>query len=212
MAETVLEVFGVGVYRLKISILHFVKIAIKKFTKEYDKMKKIISLLNSMAIAPSFDEFGKLSSVVINHEDYQTIPEATYKILDKQLRKMGSSMAGAKDAAAFLLESTSMFPIAIQYSSEFQVWFPSESPRNYETCIYFAVHQILDFEAYSDTETIVHGYGKHNLVVPVPYSKFYKRYRKALILLAYIYLNQQNFKVQICDSKKVQLDLSDFSK
>lgn len=175
-------------------------------------MKKIISILESMAIAPTFDEFGKLSSVVINNEDYQTIPEATYKILDKQLRKVGSSMAGAKDAASFLLESTSMFPIAIQYSSEFQVLFPSESPRNYETCIYFAVHQIYDFEAYSDTETLVYGYGKHNLVVPVPYTKFYKRYRKALILLAYIYLNQQKFKVQICDSDKVQLDLSDFSR
>lgn len=173
-------------------------------------MKKIISLLESMAIAPTFDEFGKLSSVVINQEDYQTIPEATYKLLDKQLRKVGSSMAGAKDAASFLLESTSMFPIAIQYASEFQVWFPSESPRNYETCIYFAVHQIFDFKAFSDTETIVYGYGKHDLVVPVPYSKFYKRYRRALILVAYIYLNQQNQNMQICDSDKIQLDLSDF--
>lgn len=175
-------------------------------------MKKIFSILNSMAIAPSFDEFGKLCSVVINNQDYQTIPDSTYKVLDKQLRKMGSSMSGAKDAAAFLLDSTSMYPVAIQCSSEFQVWFPSESPRNYEKCIYFAVHQIRDFDVHSDTETIVYGYGKFNVVVPVPYSKFCKRYRKALILLAYIYLNQQELKLEICDTDKEQLDLSDLSK
>jgi competence protein ComK len=152
-------------------------------------MNNMPSLLDAFALIPRFGEFGKPYSIILKNTEEVEIPFSAVKLLDCQLRQMGSSWKGAKEAASFLLGSSSMFSFALKVQPFINIWFPSESHRN-ETCVYFALHQIEKFEADGDEYTIVHGKGNYSVTIPVPCSKFKIRYDQALKYLAINYLNQ----------------------
>ena len=147
------------------------------------------SISDAMALVLRYDKLGNPYSLIVNKDGLEKSTLSPSKILDNQLRLMGSSLKGAKDAAAYALDSTSMFPMAVQLYPTINVWFPSESTRN-ENCVYLSVHQIWAIYRYSDTESIVYGYGNYRVVIPVEESKLKTRYQLALRYLGLVYCNQ----------------------
>lgn len=152
-------------------------------------MNEMPGILDAMALVLRYDDLGKPYTIIVKNEVLEKSYATPSKILDFQLRRMGSSLKGAKDSAAFVLGSTSMFPVVVQLHPTVNVWFPSESTRN-ETCVYFSLHQIRDISPYSETEMIVHGYGNYSVVVPVIESKLLIRYQQAFRYLGLMYCNQ----------------------
>ena len=149
--------------------------------------KMLPSMLDGFALIPRFDEYGKPYTIILNTGEVKT-PFPTTKIIDCHLRQVGSSWKGAKESAAYLLGSSSMFPFVVKVQPFINVWFPSESPRK-DTCVYFALHKIGDIEDGGDF-TIVHEKGNCSVIIPVPSSKFETRYNQALKYLALNYLSQ----------------------
>ncbi|MEG0472083.1 MAG: competence protein ComK [Solibacillus sp.] len=154
-------------------------------------MKEIPSISDAMAIIPYTAEYGELYSIIVQDNELIKVPLKNSKILDYQLRLIGSSMNGAKDAAKLVLGTTSMHPIVAKMHPKIEIWFPSESIRNVMTCVFLSLHRIKYMEHYTDSSTIVYGYGTNDVVVPVPYNKLMKQYAKAQRYFSIIYLNQQ---------------------
>lgn len=138
------------------------------------------SISDALALIPRYDDNGNMYTIIVKKTTLQKSDCRPTRLLDNQLRKNGSSLRGAKDAASFIMGSVSMHPFLLQTYPDLHVWFPSESPRN-ETCTYFCLHQIIDYDAYlgSETETIVYLHGHYNVVIPVARSKFEARYKEA---------------------------------
>ncbi|ATP39089.1 hypothetical protein CSE16_03085 [Solibacillus sp. R5-41] len=134
-------------------------------------MKEIPNISDAMAIIPYTAEYGEQYSIVVQDDELIKVPLKNSKILDYQLRLIGSSMKGAKDAAKLVLGSASMYPIVAKLHPKIEIWFPTESIRNTMTCVFLSLHRIKDMEYYTDTSTIVYGYGANDVVVPVPHNK-----------------------------------------
>ena len=150
---------------------------------------EMTSILNAAALIPRFDENGKPYTIVVKNNHTEKVHLKAPVILDKQLHQIGSSLKGAKEAAKAMLGTTSMHPVITQARPIPNIWFPSESTRN-DTCMYFALHQIVKMEPYLIDNTIVYLAGKYAVTVPVPRSKFVLRYNQALIYFAMTFLKQ----------------------
>lgn len=154
-------------------------------------MKESPNLTNARALLPRRDHYGKLYTLIVKTDGLEKSSLTPLQLLDIQLRRTGSSLKGAKDAALFIMGTTTLHPLLLQLHPDIHTWFPTESPRN-ETCAYLAINHIRDIQdilAYSDTETIVHGCGAYDVVIPVIQSKVRIRYNEALRFVGWIYCN-----------------------
>lgn len=154
-------------------------------------MKEIPNISEAMAIMPFTAEYGEQYSIIVQDDELIKVPLTNLKVLDHQLRYIGSSMKGAKEAAKLVLGSTSMFPIVAKLHPKIEIWFPTESIRHTTTCVFLSLNRIRDIKPYSKTSSIVYGYGANDIVVPVPYTKLKKRYFEAQKYFSIIFLNQQ---------------------
>ena len=172
-------------------------------------MKIQPSIAGAFAIIPRFDESGNEYSVVYKDESFEKYPFKSRMILDCHLRQNGSSYRGAKDAANFVLRSSSMFPIVTQLNPSIVVWFPSESPKN-KTCVYFALDQISEFDHFGDNKTIVYNYSGIGVVVPVPISKFNRRIGSAKECMADFYkIQRRNPSLYVQAEEKLIIHCAD---
>lgn len=85
---------------------------------------------------------GELHSIILQGNDHIHIPAPPYEIIDYNLRLYGSSLRGAKDSAKQILETSSLFPVALGKAMEW-IWFMTESMKN-ELCAWYAVHHVKD--------------------------------------------------------------------
>lgn len=85
---------------------------------------------------------GELHSIILQGNDYIHIPAPPYEIIDYNLRLYGSSLRGAKDSAEQILETSSMFPVALGKENEW-IWFMTEAMKN-ELCTWYALHHVKD--------------------------------------------------------------------
>lgn len=154
-------------------------------------MKDSPNLTNARALIPRRDYYGNLYTLIVKTDGLEKSSLTPLQILDNQLRRTGSSLKGAKDAARFIMGTATMHPLLLQLHPAIHAWFPTESPRN-ETCAYLALHQIRDVQdisQYSDTETIIHGFGAYDVVIPVKESKVRIRYNETLQFTGWVYIN-----------------------
>lgn len=138
------------------------------------------SISDAQVLIPRYDDNGNMYTIIVRRSSQQKSEYRPTRLLDNQLRKNGSSLRGAKDAARSIMGTTSMHPFLIQTHPDLHVWFPCESPRN-QTCAYFCLHQIINYDKYlgSETNTIVNLHGNYAVVIPVAKSKFEGRFREA---------------------------------
>ena len=143
-------------------------------------MQQSVNLSDAVALIPRYDDTGKLYTIIVKKTHLQKSNICPTKVIDNHLRKNGSSLRGAKDAASFIMGTASMHPFLVQTYPDIHVWFPSESPRK-QTCAYLCLHQIAHYDAYlgSETETIIYLYGAFAIIIPVAKSKFEARFREA---------------------------------
>ena len=106
-------------------------------------MNQFPNLTNARALVPRRDCNGKLYTLIVKTDGLEKSSLTPLQLLDIQLRRTGSSLKGAKDAARFNMGTTTMHPLLLQLHPTIHTWFPTESPRN-ETCAYLARHQIGD--------------------------------------------------------------------
>lgn len=62
------------------------------------------SISDAQVLMPCYDDNGKMYTVIVRKSSLQESEYRPTRLLDRQLRKTGSSLRGAKDAAIFLWE------------------------------------------------------------------------------------------------------------
>ncbi|AWE06410.1 hypothetical protein DCE79_02975 [Lysinibacillus sp. 2017] len=127
-------------------------------------MKDSPNLTNARALIPRRDYYGNLYTLIVKTDGLEKSSLTPLQILDNQLRRTGSSLKGAKDAARFIMGTATMHPLLLQLHPAIHTWFPTESPRN-ETCAY------------------------HDVVIPVKESKVRIRYNETLQFTGWVYIN-----------------------
>jgi len=154
----------------------------------------------AIALIPRYDENGSIYTLIIKRTGIEKSKLTPKKLLDKQLNKMGSSLRGAKDAASYLIGSTSMHPILLQLYPTIHVWLPTESMRN-DTCAYFLMHQIVDLIALTSIETMVYLTEGFNFIVPISSTRLENRIQEAESMMCKIYC-QQHFSYESYEEKE----------
>lgn len=128
---------------------------------------------DSAAIIPFTSEYGEIHSIVINNNQKVEVPLSPKEIIDLNLRRIGTSLRGARDGAKEVLGSASMHPVVLSIEKG-MYWFPSESYNN-DSCAWFALHCIHDHEAKDENETTVMLTNGLNVNIKVPCNSFDKR-------------------------------------
>ncbi|MCH7320661.1 competence protein ComK [Solibacillus sp. MA9] len=163
-------------------------------------MFKDENIEGAIALIPRYDDFGSIYTLIVKRTGIVKSKLTPKQLLDKQLRKIGSSLRGAKDAAYYLIGSTSMHPILLQLYPTIHVWLPTESMRN-DTCAYLLLHHIINYAADSAKDTIVYGIEGFEFIVPTTCSKFANRFQEAQSMQSKVYC-QQHFSYEALVQKE----------
>ncbi|WP_332650925.1 competence protein ComK [Lysinibacillus sp. 54212] len=132
---------------------------------------------DSAAIIPFTSDYGEIHSVVFNNNQKVEVPLSPKEIIDLNLRRIGTSLRGAKDGAKEVLGSASMHPVVLSIEKG-MYWFPSESYNN-DSCAWFALRCIQDCEAMDANETVVMLTNGYNVNIEVSKNSFKKRLQNA---------------------------------
>ncbi|WP_342575038.1 competence protein ComK [Solibacillus sp. FSL K6-1781] len=149
-----------------------------------------ISLYDACVLKPKFNQFNNLYTLMITPNGHKRVPLTPLQLLDSELKEHGSSLKGAKEAAKAVLSSNSINPIMIPRSPLVHIWFPTEAMRNFEDCMYFALHHVHDIEPYLENHSIVVLTHNERIKVPVSHSRMNKQWTKAKCYYATALLKQ----------------------
>ena len=139
-------------------------------------------------IAPFWEKgTGELHSEVLEGNHILHLPVPPYEIIDFNLRRVGSSLRGAKDSAKQVIGSTSMFPVALGRNMEW-IWFMSEAMKN-EHCHWYGLHHVKDMEEIDDKRTEILLYCGHKDVLPVPKNPLMNRKENAHLYQSKLWQN-----------------------
>lgn len=139
-------------------------------------------------IAPFWEKgTGELHSEVLEGKHIIHLPVPPYEIIDFNLRRVGSSLRGAKDSAKELLRTSSMFPVALGRNMEW-IWFMSEAMKN-EDCHWYGLHHVKDMEEIDDKRTEILLYCGHKDVLPVPKNPLVNRKKNAHLYQSKLWQN-----------------------
>lgn len=131
------------------------------------------------------EETGELQAHVLENGEYYPVKLSAPKLIEWNLSLVGFSMKGCKETARLLLETTTMFPVCLNY--EMLIYFPTESIKN-DIHAWIALHMVRDIIELTPTTSKVLCYGPTDLIIPVPHNTLRQRWNKALLLKAKLML------------------------
>ena len=137
------------------------------------KSKEFYLRHDSAAIIPFTTDYGELHSIVINNGQQVEVSLSPKEIIDQNLRRIGTSLRGARDGAKEVLGSASMHPVVLSIEKG-MYWFPSESYNN-DSCAWFALQYFQDCEAIDEDEAGVILTNGYRVKVKVSKGSFDKR-------------------------------------
>lgn len=120
---------------------------------------------------------GELHSMILQGNDVIRVSVPPYEIIDYNLRRVGSSLRGAKDSAKELLDTSSMFPVALGRRMEW-IWFMSEAMKN-EHCHWYGLHHVKELKKIDDKRTEIFLYCGRSDMLAVPKNSLANRKKSA---------------------------------
>lgn len=154
---------------------------------------------DSAAIIPFTSDHGELHSMVITNGGEVRVPLSPKTIIDHNLRRIGTSLRGAKESAKQVLGTASMHPVALSIEQGIY-WFPSESYHN-DRCIWFALHcyrHCISTDANQTKVTLTNGI---NVNVEVSKNSFHKRLQNVRSFKCIIEEQTNQIRVDDVDKK-----------
>lgn len=131
----------------------------------------------TMMFLPTFDEFGNLSTHVIEIDGDYKVDMKPAELMNHCLGYYGASLRGALDGAKAILGKVRMRPVVMSEKLELY-WFSSKS-NIHEDCIWFALQHVREYEGVSSTETEVTLSNGLRIVVDVSMYRFKERIQRA---------------------------------
>lgn len=144
-------------------------------------------------IYPYYDTCGRLQSMIMEGDQLHLVNRKPIDVVDTNLRRGGSSLRGASEAAKELLGSTSMAPVAISKIHGIYM-IPTVSPKDPD-CIWVAVGQVKDYEYSSPNHVLVHFHNGSSICLPISESRFKSRLHRAYSLQSSLENNRRHVMV-----------------
>lgn len=141
------------------------------------QVKDFVVRRETMLFLPKFDQFGNLSTVVMETNLEFCVEKSPKALMDACLRYYGSSLRGASDGAKSILGKIRMCPVLMNEKLELY-WFSTKSPSK-ECCVWLALHHVKCFESAGLKETKVTLSNGVTVIVDVSLYTFKKKIRLA---------------------------------
>ena len=149
----------------------------KKGDSMLHQVKDFVVRQETMLFLPNFDQFGNLSTIVMETDLEFFVEKSPKTLMDACLRYYGSSLRGASDGAKSILGNVNMCPVLMNEKLELY-WFPTKSPDK-EDCVWFALHHVKCYEKAGLKETKVTLSNGVTVIVDVSLYTFKKKIRLA---------------------------------
>lgn len=130
-----------------------------------------------MLFLPRFDQFGNLSTLIIEDDSQYYVDMEPKALMNHCLGYYGSSLRGASDGAKKILGNIQMCPVLMSEKLEIY-WFSTRSPEH-EDCIWFALHHIKDYESKGLKETKVIFNNGTEITIDISLYRFINKIQRA---------------------------------